>query len=394
MRVLLVGAGADVSVSDVAYGLYDGLKASGAETYYYALSDRLWIAEHGLRAAWQRMGRPPEKQPSYADMTYTASAGILERALRYEVDWVLVVSGLYLHPDALVLARRAGLKVGVVFTESPYDDLAQLRLARLVDACWTNERTSLAALRQACPNVGYYRHGYDPEKHRPDPCEVGAIKGPLVVSCFPSGTTPRSDGPAVACTGTARQPTNQEAYHDVVFVGTGFPERAEMIRAVDWSGIDLGLYGVWDKRQLGRAKRYVQGGIVSNADASALYRRAKIGLNLYRQSYGPSPMHTLAPRIRHAESLNPRAVELAACGVFHLTDERAEGREVFGDSVPSFSTPAQLGELVRGFLADPLARVEHARQAREAIAPYTFAASAAHLLADLETIRQPLAKGA
>ena len=124
------------------------------------------------------------------------------------------------------------------------------------------------------------------------------------------------------------------AAHDVVFVGTGFRERVELLAAVDWSGIDLGLYGSWDRRQMPhRLRPYVRANVIPNAHAAWLYRQSKIGLNLYRRP----------PEGTRAESMNPRAYELAACGVFQISDRRAEGVETLSYSVPTFRTPEELG---------------------------------------------------
>ena len=106
--------------------------------------------------------------------------------------------------------------------------------------------------------------------------------------------------------------------HDVVFVGTGFDSRVALLSAVDWSGIDLGLYGACGPtcRRSTRWRPFVRAGLVDNARTGALYRKARIGLNLYRGTGG-------AP----AESLNPRAYELAADGVFTVAQPRAEQTE-------------------------------------------------------------------
>jgi spore maturation protein CgeB len=263
---------------------------------------------------------------------------------------------MFLHPDSLILCARAGVRTAVILTESPYEDAKQARLASCADMVWTNERTSIDRLRAAAPNVRYLPSAYSWSRHRPD----------LFVD---------DDVPA----------------HDVVFVGTGFRERIDMLAAVDWTGIDLGLYGEW--ALLGsRAKlrQFVRGASMSNAKAVGLYRKAKIGLNLYRTStiYGQK-----TPRITLAESMNPRAYELAAAGVFSLSDERAELTAVLGDAVPTFSTPAELESLVRHYLADNAARGRLARLARQRILPHTFAVRTAQLLADLEDLEQPRSLG-
>ena len=109
----------------------------------------------------------------------------------------------------------------------------------------------------------------------------------------------------------------------MVFVGTGWRERIDLLSAVNWDGIDLGLYGEWGLLgSTARLRHFVRDkGAIANTRTAALYRRASIGLNLYRTStlYGQK-----TPRIHGAESMNPRAYELAATQTFTLSDARAE----------------------------------------------------------------------
>ena len=341
MRLLLVGAGASFSTKDVEQGYLAALRSAGIEVKYYALEARLDIAHNWLEKLWRARGKVADQRPTWPDTVYRGSIEALEMALRYDVDWVFVISGMYFHPDVLEMLHRARLRTCVLLTESPYEDEAQSRLAALVDVVWTTERSSAQRL-----GAGYLRHAYDPERHS---------------SYLPIDI----DVPA----------------HDVVFVGTGFEERIEQLAAVDWTGIDLGLYGTWSL--LGsrhKLRAYVRGGPLNNERAVNLYRRARIGLNLHRtsQTFGRGVVH-----VAGAQSLNPRAYELAACGVFQVSDARPELKEVFGDSVPTF-TPGQLEDVLRAYLLDSPARRYAARQARAAVAPHTFAARAAQVLTDLE----------
>ena len=320
MKVLAVGPGASWSTADVEAGLVYGLKYHGVEVVRFALDGRINGASKWLHAAYRvkKRSHPDTPKPTSADIFYQAGMGALERALRHQVDAVIVVSGMYLHPDVVVLMRRAGLLVTALLTESPYDIEHELKLAQICHGVWTSERTVVEKFRSVCPNVSYLPHGWHPERHLPGP----------------------------------RPGDERMAAHDVVFVGSAFRERVDWFRSINWDGIDLGLYGQWDT--LGsrdRLRQYVRGSCVNNADTAALYRRAKIGLNLYRSSKG---FGRTAPRIADgsAESISPRAYELAACGVFHLSDARAEVREVFGDLVPTFSSPAEASTLIRSWLAD------------------------------------------
>jgi spore maturation protein CgeB len=346
VRLLLVHPGATVSIQDVWSGLDAALRRAGHDVIGYALDGRLAVAGEYLHTAWKRSGKPKSEHPTDADVIYWASGGIIERALRMQVDWVVIVSGMYVHPDALILLRRAGIRVAVLLTESPYDQAHEGKLIANADVAWTNERASLTYLRMYKPTVEYLPHAYDPERHRPD----------------------AEDSPDVPS-------------HDVVFVGTGFAERVEMLAAVDWSGIDVGIYGLWDLvPKSSPLQQYIHAGAVDNRMTAALYRKAKIGLNLYRSSMGYG---LKAPRVKHAESLNPRALELAACGVFTISDFRAEVYEVFAGLVPTFRTPAELGGLVRRYLADEDTRAAVAAQLPATVAGRTFDDMAAAITARL-----------
>jgi hypothetical protein len=350
LRLCMVHPGASVSTADVHDGLVAALRDRGHEIVPYQLDTRIARAGAWLYLNWRRAKRerPDITKPTSVDVMYQAGLEAIHRALRADCEWVLVVSAMYLHPDVLVMLKRAGRRIGLVFTESPYDDDRQARVAPLADVCWTNERASVPILRAANPNTHYLPHAFDPLRHNP----------------------------AIRITGEADLPR-----HDVVFVGTLFSERQEVLQAVDWSGIDLGLYG--QQPYLGsRAKlrQHVKGSIVPNDVTAALYRRARIGLNLYRTSIG---FGKGTPRIAGAESLNPRALELAAAGCFTISDYRAEVMEVFGDLVPTFRTPAELETLVRRYLSDDAGRERVRSMLPGAVSGRDFAAMAARVEAGL-----------
>lgn len=313
MKALICHPGASWATADLFTGLYPAFQRHGVETVEYALDGRIAFAGAWLASLYRRNKAKGMTRPTMADTLYLAEQGILERALRHEVDWVFVVAGTYVLADVYELMRRAGLRVAVLLTESPYDMAHEVEIAKRVNLVFTNERTAVETFAQYCPAY-YYRHAIDPAKHDP-----------------------------------AGEDDDTVAAHDVVFVGTGWQERIELLSAVNWDGIDLGLYGTWPL--LGsrhRLRRFIRGGIVPNETTAALYRRAKIGLNLHRTSVD---FTRGSARIAGAESMNPRCYELAACGRFFITDRRAEVAEVFGDTVPTFETPAQLETLIRHYLA-------------------------------------------
>lgn len=347
LKLLEVSAGSSFSTKDVEIGYRDALRRSGVTVYEYALDGRMDAADRWLKAAWNRDRSRP--RPTAADVVYQAGVGVIERALRVEPDWVLAISGMYLHPDVLTLLRRAGIRVALLLTESPYDDDQQAALLPSVELAWTNERTSVAPLRRHNPAVYYLPHAYDPERH----------------------------GPGASRDGDAAVPA-----HDVVFVGTGFIERQELLASADWTGIDLSLYGAWPLLPARhKLRRSVRGGILPNGVAGSLYRRARIGLNLYRTSKGFGPD---VPHVVGAESLNPRALELAADGVFTISDRRPEVAERFGDAVPTVADGRELEMAVRAALADDAGRAATAARMPGLVADRTYDAMAGRLLRDLE----------
>jgi len=356
MKVLVVGPGASWSTADVEAGLIDGLQQQGVTVIAYALDGRISGASRWLHDAWRRKKKtqPDVPKPSYPDVIYQAGMGALERALRHQVDAVIIVSGMYLHPDVVVLMRRAGLTITALLTETPYDLEQELKFAEMCHGVWTPERTTVARFESVCPNVSYLPHAWHPLRHTPEPSQDARC----------------ADLP----------------HHDVVFVGTGFRERVEWFKAIDWTDIDLGLYGSWDA--LGSRdglRRYVRGKETDNIITAELYRRAKVGLNLFRSSKG---FGRGAPRLvpGAAESLSPRVYELAACGSFFVSDIRSEVAEVFGDLVPTFKHPTEAAALIRSWLVNDAGRARVAAQLPAKVAESTWRHRAVQVMTELRSL--------
>ncbi len=346
---MLVHPGASVSVSDVHDGLLAGLQREH-QVYQYDLAGRIvqsgaWF--HLLEKRRAKENNTPFMRPKPVDVLFQAGMDLTPRALYVGAEWVVVVSSMYLLKQSLLIMKRAGLKVAIYFTESPYDDAQQEKLAGHADICWTNERSSVGRLRVWNPNSYYLPHAYAAH-HKPATDDAG---------------------------------NDDVAAHDVVFVGTGFQERVEMLGGVNWEGIDFGLYGVWSNlASRHRLRKYVKGKETDNRITAALYRKAKIGLNLYRTSKG---FGRHAARIDYAESMSPRAYELAACGLFHLSEYRKEAAEAFGGRVPAFQTPKELEHRIREWLPKEEERKRIAKELPGAIAGETWDARAREIISAL-----------
>ena len=339
MKILVVSPGATFSVIDVHNGLVAALKKSGHEVIIYSTEGHFMASIKYMELAYQihKMRNPDSDlaEPTKADIFYHASNGLLERTLRLEPAFVLVIGGMYIHPDTIVMLRRAGVPVAALLTESPYWDDTQVKMIKHLNWCYTNELNSVDYLRQNIPSgiVYYASHAYDPEQHKPAP------------------------KPA-------------EYLHDVVFVGTGFEGRVALLEGVNWEGINLGLYGVWETvQETSPLYQHIAGGTVDNKVAVELYNQSKIGLNLYRKNVDFEDDKLVD---FDAYSMNPRVLELAACETFFLSDDRLEQREVFGSLLPTFNTSAELETLIRYYLDHKDEREAIARRLSTPVKGRTF----------------------
>jgi hypothetical protein len=345
-KLMVLHPGASWSTSDVYNGLVRALLAQGHEIISYPLDVRLMRASKWLNVCREdaaEVGRDlPEPTP--ADICFEANADAVNRAAYAGVDGVLIISSMYTPPITLRALKWAHCPIGLVLTESPYNDAEQARLAVEADVVWTNERTSVEPLRAINPETYYLPAAYDPSIHTSEP-----------------------------------QPGDEDVpAHDVVFVGTGFAERVALLEAVDWTGIDLALYGNWQMLADGSPLLpYVHGGVTDNAVAAALYRRAKIGLNLYRTSTATEE----GGHVTTAESLNPRAYELAACGCLQYATDRQEAADVLKRNVRRIDGATRLSIAARFDLATDTVGNRLRRDAMKAVQSHTFAARAEQLMA-------------
>jgi hypothetical protein len=322
---------AEFSVSDVARGLRAALVRQGHDLRDYDMGKRLAYHSRAMGELYVEQVSAVSKQ---------ASENILIEAMYHHADLVIIVSALIYHPAALVLLRMARVPTVVLHTESPYcdDDQVEWAAANPDALHCTHDAASARKLGWA-----YVPHSYDPNIHKP--CREEMVLG--------SDGTPRIEWDNEA-------DLQSDKACDVCFIGTGWPERIAFLEQVDWTGIDLRLYGLWTAlREDSPLRKFYREGLVPNEEAVSYYRAAKININVHRAD--PT-----------AESLNPRGFELPACGAFTLTDYRKEGVELFGDSMPVFETPADLERLVRHYLANPEERMRLARAAFDRVRPCLF----------------------
>lgn len=333
MRWLACQPGPGWSVKDVHVGWVEALRAAGETVLDYPMGN--WLTFFG-EALLQR-----SQHEFFRAMTDSqaieASQDRLAAALwKTRPDVLLLTSGFFATPPLLDTARRDGVTVVLLATEQPYELSRELDLAAHCDLVLLNDPTHLDRFT-AVTRAYYQPHSYRPTVHTP--------------------------GPARA-----------ELAADFAFIGTGYDSRIEFLEQMGLDGLDVLLAGNW--KQLGPDSplhRHVAlEDCLDNDRTVEVYRSAAVGMNLYRRE-------AETPELSTGWAMGPREVEMAAVGAFFLRDPRPEGDELL-PSLPTFTSPAEAGELLRWHLANPAAREAAALKAREAVTDRTFDNAAARLL--------------
>jgi spore maturation protein CgeB len=254
-----------------------------------------------------------------------------------------LVSTFFVNPAILAVLERRPHHTVAWFTESPYEDEQQARVAAHVDTVIVNDPLNLELYRSVNPRSYYFPHSHDPDIHRP---------GPAV--------------PEYVC--------------DFAFVGTGFPSRVAFFEDCDFDGLEVRLAGNWqmmdDWSPIQKFLIHEPGICCPNETAVDIYRSTKASANIYRREINEGGRND-------GLAVGPREVELAACGTFFLRESRPEGDALF-PMLPTFDGPGELSESLRWWLRHDAKREAAAASARSLVADRTFDASAARLLRIVE----------
>lgn len=341
MKVLVVHPGHAFSTADVFDGLVWGLRSNGIDVLPYPLLDELDMAQQmrdALTDRYQMFGQAPPQ----IDVHAYAARGIPGVVMAQGVTHMIAVTGNNLPYTVPLTLRRGGVHCTLLCTESPYQTTRrEMHDAAVYDMVLTNERRAVPLFTRNDPaQVHYLPHAYHPQRH------------------------------------TAQGPKHGNA--DVLFIGTLFAERKALFEDVDWRGIAADIRGidVTDGAPPSDALLHV----TPNTETAARYRGASIVLNHHRTTATLDGAHIAADA---AESLGPRAYEIAACGGFQLCDDsRPELADVFGGTVPTYRAgdSADLETQIRHYLALPHVRESLAAQQRAAVAPHHWGNRARQLI--------------
>ncbi len=287
MRWLLIHPGPNFSVADVHNGWAEALRGLGEEVMEFNMDARLTFYDSALigkaEGAPDGEGRyPVRKALTTGQAIELAADGIFSECYRKWPHVVLCVSAFFTPPFVLEVLRARKHKIVMLFTESPYQDDMQLKMAEYATLSLVNDPQNIGRYREIGP-AEYMPHSYRPSVHHPA-------------------------GPGA------------EPAHDLAFVGTGFPSRVKFFEQMNLDGLDVALGGFWGTaaadsplRQHLISRQDGEDACVDNADTADLYRTSRTGINLYRREAEDT-------WDQQARATGPREVEMAACGLWFARD--------------------------------------------------------------------------
>ena len=156
---------------------------------------------------------------------------------------------------------------------------------------------------------------------------------------------------------------------ELSFLGAGYPNRQRAFARLAELGLKFKIWGTeWEGNPRLAPLVQRQGARISPEDAARIYNATDINLNLHSSVQAEA---LVAP----GDFVNPRTFELAACGVFQLTDSRSLLPELFAeDEIAQFSDFDELTAQIRRFNAAPQERAAYAAKARaRVLAEHTYA---------------------
>lgn len=351
-RVLLVHPGPEFSVADVYEGWYEALVQAGIRVEHYNMNDRLvfYAASYIMTGTKDAEGHQEFKKAlDKQQAMLLAAQGVYGACYQFWPDVVLIVSGFFTPVGLIEVLKDRGHKVVLLHTESPYQDIEQLKRAASADLNLINDPTNIEQYRALGVPVEYVPHAYRPNIHSMGP------------------------GPS-------------ELESDFCFVGTGFPSRVAFFERMHelgaFDGIDVCLAGNWqfaaEDSPLRKMLSHDPEECADNMLVAQCYKASRVGLNMYRRENEDGGTS-------QGWAMGPREVEMAACGLFFLRESRPESDEVLW-MLPTFDGPEDAAEQLRWWLAHELQRHDRAMKARQAIRPRTFQRNVKRLLELLDQL--------
>lgn len=252
-------------------------------------------------------------------------------------------------PDLLLALAQAPLD------RKALKDLKELGVAT---AFWFVEDYRLMAyFREVAAAYDFFFHIQGPELER-ELDGLGANHAFLPMAAHPPLHRPLELTPA----------QHREYGAPVGFMGAGYPNRQRIFKNLVARGLDLRLWGVGWRGIKELEPHLAQERYLDSQEVVNVYNACQVVINLHSSPLG-------GQRVGGADFVNPRTLEVPACGGFQLVD-RVRGLQDFlapGREVAVFEDEDQLMDMIAHYLRRPAQRAALAQAGRRRVlAQHTY----------------------
>ncbi|MFH1035731.1 MAG: glycosyltransferase [Pseudomonadota bacterium] len=281
--------------------------------------------------------------------------GPLERLDRVRAPLVRFLGEL-----TVLEAEKSPPDLLLALAQAPLDRraLKDLRDLGVATAFWfVEDYRAMAYFREVAASYDYFFHIQGPELER-ELQALGANHAFLPMAAHPPVHRPLGLSDQERLTWGA----------PVGFMGAGYPNRQRIFKSLVARGLSLRLWGVGWRGIPELEPHLAQERYLDSQEVVKVYNACQVVINLHSSSLG----HQQAGG---ADFVNPRTLEVPACGGFQLVD-RVRGLENFlapGREVAVFDHQDQLLEMAGHYLAHPEERARIAQAGRRRVlASHTY----------------------
>jgi spore maturation protein CgeB len=249
------------------------------------------------------------------------TGNILDMALSFRPDLVLVCYGVYLPVHVMDAVRSLGFKTAVWFTDDPFFSDDMQHIAPHYDYVFTMELNCVSFYQSlGCPHVYYLPLGMDPGFYHPKPVDP--------------------------------------YYHsDICFIGTGFQNRVHFFEQIAPYLATQNTIIVGQGWERMHNHHILQPKIRPNSfmlpeELASYYNGAKIVINIHRNFIDTEINRN--SRMIPSLSVNPRTFEISGCRTLQLTDVRYDLARIYspGMELATYESPGEMIDKINHFLAN------------------------------------------
>ena len=285
-------------------------------------------------------------------VVYDDRRHVIPGRIRYSVPWAYILDLVAINGRLLRLVRKERPRLAIVTGGERVlkKTVQSMKATGVTTALWTIDAPQGDwGVSRAAP---FYDHVFCQGS---EAVEILERAGLARARWLPVGCDPTRHHPATL------SPEEQERYgHDVVFVGSWYPERAALFERL--CEFDFAVWGPgWEMLPEGSGLcHHLRGAHTSPGQWRKIYSASRIVLAAhYHDPSGRYPVYQASPRV----------FEALACGSFVLCDRQRDVLSLFrdGEHLVSFSDAEDLAAKVRYYLEHPGERQAIARKGREEV---------------------------